>query len=36
MATIYKEFLVKAAPELVWDVIKDFGAVHTRFARDFV
>ena len=36
MATIYKEILVQATPEFVWDAIKDFGAVHTRLARDFV
>ena len=36
MATIYKEILVRASPEFVWDAIKDFGAVHTRLARGFV
>lgn len=36
MATIYKEIIVNAPPGFVWEAIKDFGAVHTRFARGFV
>jgi hypothetical protein len=36
MATIYKEFLVNAPPEFVWEAIKDVGAVHTRLAQGFV
>ena len=36
MASIYKTFLVNAAPEFVWDAIRDVGAVHTRLARAFV
>ena len=36
MATIYKEFLVKASPQFVWEAIKDVGAVHTRLAQGFV
>lgn len=36
MATIYKEIIVNAPPAFVWEAIKDFGAVHTRFARGFV
>lgn len=36
MATIYKEFNVNAAPELVWEAIKDVGAVHTRLAPGLV
>lgn len=36
MASIYKELLVKAPPDLVWDSIRDVGAVHTRLARGFV
>jgi carbon monoxide dehydrogenase subunit G len=36
MATIYKEFFVKASPEFVWAAIKDVGAVHTRLAQGFV
>jgi len=30
MATIYREILVNARPALVWDAIKDVGAVHKR------
>ena len=36
MASIRKEILVNAAPEDVWDAIRDFGAVHTRVAPGFV
>ena len=36
MATIYKEFLVSATPQFVWDAIKDVGSVHTRLAQGFV
>jgi len=36
MATIYREILVNAKPALVWDAIKDVGAVHKRLARGFV
>lgn len=36
MATIYKDFEVNAAPEFVWEAIKDVGAVHTRLAKGFV
>ncbi len=36
MATIYKEFLVNAPPEFVWEAIKDVAAVHTRLAQGFV
>jgi carbon monoxide dehydrogenase subunit G len=36
MASIYKEFTVKASPQFVWDAIKDVGAVHTRLAESFV
>jgi hypothetical protein len=36
MATIRKETLVQAAPEAVWDVIRDVGAVHRRLAPGFV
>jgi hypothetical protein len=28
MASIYKEFLVNASPQFVWEAIKDVGAVH--------
>jgi hypothetical protein len=36
MASIHLEIEVAAAPETVWSAIRDVGAVHTRFARDFV
>ncbi len=36
MATIYKEFIVNATPEFVWEAIRDVGAVHTRLAQGFV
>lgn len=36
MATIYKEFFVKAPPDFVWDAIRDVGAIHERFAKGFV
>jgi carbon monoxide dehydrogenase subunit G len=36
VATIHKEIPIDARPELVWDVIRDVGAVHSRFAPGFV
>ncbi|WP_063003802.1 SRPBCC family protein [Nocardia salmonicida] len=36
MASVHKEFLVDAAPDGVWDVLRDFGAVHERLAPGFV
>jgi hypothetical protein len=36
MASIHKEMLIAASAEQVWDVVRDVGAVHTRFAREFV
>ncbi|MFG2002924.1 SRPBCC family protein [Spirillospora sp. NPDC048911] len=36
MATIRKEILVDAAPETVWEALKDYGALHTRLAVGFV
>lgn len=36
MASIYKEISLNASPEKVWDVVRDVGAVHTRFAPGFV
>ena len=36
MASIYKEFLVNASPQFVWEAVKDVGAVHARLARGFV
>jgi hypothetical protein len=36
MASIHKEIVVDAAPEAVWDAVRDIGAIHTRLAREFV
>ncbi len=36
MASIYKDFLVDAPAEAVWDALRDFGAVHMRLAPGFV
>ena len=36
MASIHKEISLRASPEAVWDVVRDVGAVHTRFAPGFV
>jgi len=36
MASIYKEILINAPATVVWDAVRDFGAVHTRLARGFV
>src|SRR5476651_848968 len=36
MSSIYKEISLAATPVSVWDVVRDIGAVHTRFAPGFV
>ena len=36
MGTVYKEFVVNADPEFVWEALRDVGAVHKRLARGFV
>jgi carbon monoxide dehydrogenase subunit G len=36
MATIRKEILTDARPELVWDALRDVGALHTRLVPGFV
>ena len=36
MTSIHKEILLAAHPAAVWDVVRDVGAVHTRFAPGFV
>jgi carbon monoxide dehydrogenase subunit G len=36
MATIKKEVEIHASPELVWDALRDVGALHTRLAAGFV
>jgi len=36
MASVHKEISLPTTPEAVWDVVRDVGAVHTRFAPGFV
>ena len=36
MATIRIETTIDAAPEVVWDALRDFGALHERLAPGFV
>jgi hypothetical protein len=36
MATVKKEITVGAAPEGVWQAVRDFGAVHTKVAPGFL
>ena len=36
MASIHKEISLDASPVAVWDVVRDIGAVHTRFVPGFV
>jgi hypothetical protein len=36
MATIVKEFPLRAGADAVWDALKDFGALHTRLVPGFV
>jgi hypothetical protein len=36
MASIHKEISLDASPEHVWDIVRDVGEVHTRFAPGFV
>jgi carbon monoxide dehydrogenase subunit G len=36
MATIRKEILTAAGPDLVWDALRDVGALHTRLVPGFV
>ena len=36
MASIRKEFLVRAEPGFVWAALSDFGAVHVKLAPGFV
>jgi hypothetical protein len=36
MASVCKELRLPTSPEAVWDVVRDIGAVHTRFAPGFV
>jgi Polyketide cyclase / dehydrase and lipid transport len=36
MASIHKEIAIEVAPELVWDAVRDVGAIHERLAPGFV
>lgn len=36
MASIHKDFIIDAAPDRVWDALRDFGALHTRLVPGFV
>ena len=36
MASIRREISIDARPEVVWDALRDVGAIHTRLARGFV
>ncbi len=36
MASIHKDIFLAAAPDKVWDAVRDFSAVHTRLAPGFV
>ncbi len=36
MASIHKDFTIDAPPDVVWDAVRDFGAVHQRLNPGFV
>ncbi len=36
MASVLKTILIDASPDVVWDALRDFHAVHTRIAPGFV
>jgi carbon monoxide dehydrogenase subunit G len=36
MASVRREVVIKARPELVWSALRDVGALHTRLAPGFV
>ena len=36
MASIHREILIDAHPDVVWDAVRDVGAIHTRLAPGFV
>lgn len=36
MASLHKEISLSTMPAAIWDVVRDIGAVHTRFAPGFV
>ncbi len=36
MASIRKEFMIDAAPEIVWEAMRDIGALHTKLVPGYV
>jgi polyketide cyclase/dehydrase/lipid transport protein len=36
MASVYKDIPIDAHPDVVWDAVRDFGAVHRRLNPGFV
>ena len=36
MASIHREVLIDASPDVVWDALRDIGALHQRLAPGFV
>lgn len=36
MASIHREIVIDAPPEVVWDALRDVGAIHRRLAPGFV
>ncbi len=36
MSTLHKEVVIKAPSEVVWDAVRDLGALHTRLVPGFV
>ena len=36
MASIRRELVLEAKPDLVWDAVQDIGAIHTRLCPGFV
>jgi hypothetical protein len=36
MASIHKDILINAAPETVWDAVRDVGKIHERLCPGFV
>jgi len=36
MASIHREIVIEARPEVVWDAVRDVGAIHRRLAPGFV
>jgi carbon monoxide dehydrogenase subunit G len=36
MASVHKDFTITAHPDVVWDAVRDFGAVHQRLNPGFV